>query len=611
MKKVIAIALTLVVFLLFSSTLQVSAQFVNESEVTIRAVAVTTGEDSEGVVINITALITPGNGRIFVSTSPFTQIDMQGSAQLAALTACDLLGMDFLKYDFFYTIEAEAPIVGGPSAGGVMTIATISALKGLSISDSVFMTGMIYPDGSIGPVGGIPEKIRAASENNAKIFLIPKGQREITTYEQVVEKRGPFVLRSIEPKTVDLVDFGKELGIDVVEVGSVEEALVHYTNYSISKPVVSVNISIYSDTLKKLADNMKEDAMKLLEDVKNYASDEELKTVETIMANAEMNYDKGNYYTSTSQYFSSKIELRYILYQKTINDQNIEEEFETVENEVNFCRECLKDYESLGVNSFQLVGAAEERITKAEDYLERARTASTLDESLQNLAFARERVESAKAWLNLLDTIKQDVPLKEEEIKRRAQFYLNQADSLIVYASSINGYGHLLDLSRESAELSSKQLDEGFYAGAAISAIDSIVKTSISIELIGSETNVIEEKTEESRISAQNALSEVEFITPILPAAYFEFAETMERPFDKLMYYKLSERLSEIMLILANGDSEKQLVETNPTIPVYEKQNKDTTGSSEVKIETPGFEPYLVLVSLLSATYIINRKKIS
>jgi len=608
MKKVIAIALTLIAAILIMSSLPANAQFVNESEVTIRAVAVTTGENSEGVVINITTLITPGNGRIFVSTSPFTQITMQGSAQLAALTACDLLGMDFLRYDFFYTIEAEAPIVGGPSAGGVMTIATIAALKSLSISDSVFMTGMIYPDGSIGPVGGIPEKIRAASNSNAKVFLIPKGQREITTYEQVIEKRGPFVLRSIEPKTLDLVDFGKELGVDVVEVGSVEEALVHYTNYSISKPTVSVNISIYSDTLRKLADHMKEDAMDLLAEVEDFASDEELKTVKDIMANAEMNYDKGNYYTSTSQYFSSKIELRYILYQKTINDQNIEQEFEVVENEINFCRKCLKDYESLGVNSFQLIGAAEERITKAEDYLERARTAGTLDESLQNLAFARERVESAKAWLNLLSAIKEDIPLNEEEIKRRAQFYLNQANSLIVYASSINGYGHLLDLSRESAELSSKQLDEGFYAGAAISAIDSIVKTSISIELIGSDTNVIDEKTEESRISAQNALSEVQFITPILPAAYFEFAETMDRPFDKLMYYKLSERLSEIMLILANGDSEKQLVRTNPIIPVYEKPSNGKTSSTR-EIETPGFEASVVLISLVIAVYVRFRER--
>ncbi|MEM2086547.1 MAG: serine protease-like protein, partial [Archaeoglobaceae archaeon] len=106
---------------------------------TIKAVAVKSGESPEGVVINITVSLSPGNGRVFVSTTPFTEIDMQGSAQLSALTACDLLGIDFMKYDFFYVIEADAPIVGGPSAGAVMTIATISLLKNLSLKEEIYM----------------------------------------------------------------------------------------------------------------------------------------------------------------------------------------------------------------------------------------------------------------------------------------------------------------------------------------------------------------------------------------------------------------------------------------------------------------------------------------
>ena len=98
-----------------------NAQFVNAKVVNIKAVAVKTGEKPEGATIDITVTITLGSGKVFVSTTPYTEIDMQGSAQLAALTACDLLGMDFMKYNFFYEIRAEAPIVGGPSAGAVMT----------------------------------------------------------------------------------------------------------------------------------------------------------------------------------------------------------------------------------------------------------------------------------------------------------------------------------------------------------------------------------------------------------------------------------------------------------------------------------------------------------
>ena len=101
MKKVRCFILGFV--LLFTLINIASAQFVNESRVDIKAVAVTSGE-SRGVVIDITVIVTPGDGKVFVSTTPFTEIDMQGSAQLAALTACDLLGIDFMKYNFFYEI---------------------------------------------------------------------------------------------------------------------------------------------------------------------------------------------------------------------------------------------------------------------------------------------------------------------------------------------------------------------------------------------------------------------------------------------------------------------------------------------------------------------------
>ena len=576
--------LLLLVFLVLICSCTVNAQFVNETEVTVKAVAVTTGEQPTGVVINITVIITPGNGKIFVSTSPFTQIDMQGSAQLAALTACDILGMDFLSYDFFYTIESEAPIVGGPSAGGVMTIATMAALKNLQINDRVFMTGMIYPDGSIGPVGGIPQKLKAASKNNAEIFLIPKGQRNVVVHEEVVERKGPFVFKSIRSKTVDLVEMGNELGVNVVEVHNVEDAFVYYTGYSLAKPEVTINISRYSDILINLADKMKKDAMDLLKVAEKYADNGELDNVMNTINRAKENYEKGNYYTSTSQYFSAMIEMRYIIYRHTLTTDNIDDEFKTVEEEINYCIDCLRNYDSIGVNSFQLIGAAEERVKKSEDYLEKAKTSRNFDDALQNLAFARERIESAKAWLSLLKTIKEDIPLDKGQIRRRAQFYLNQAESLIVYASTIGGSSTLIGLAQESSKLASNQIDDGFYAGAVTSAIDSIVKTSISIELIGVDESQLEEKTRDAKISAEEALSEVQFVSPILPAAYFEFAETMENSFDKLMYYKLSERLSEIMLIFANENPEKQLVETVPEIPSYNRE------PLQKEIDIPGFE---------------------
>ncbi|HDM60369.1 MAG TPA: serine protease-like protein, partial [Archaeoglobus veneficus] len=473
---------------LFILAIPANAQFINESKVTIKAVAVRSGAEPQGAVINITVIVTPGNGKVFVSTIPYTEIDMQGSAQLAALTACDLLGVDFMCHDFFYIIEADAPIVGGPSAGGVMCVATIAALKNLSIKNDVFMTGMIYPDGFIGPVGGIPYKLEAAASSGAKYFLIPKGQRVVYVQEKKEERIGPFIRISIVTKPVDVVEYGKQLGVDVVEVETVEQALAYYTGYTIEKPKLTFNLTKYSNIMLRLADKMKGDATSLFEQVKKIAKDDEIERIQKIIDEAEENYKEGNYYTSTSKYFVAKIEMRYLLYKHTItNDEELSDEFDRIEKDIENLEEYLKNSNSVGVESFQLYGAAEERVSLAEEYLKKAEMSTNRDKALEYLAYARERVESARVWLSLLSTIKEDVPIGRDELKRRSQLYLSQAESMIVYAKTIGGQPDLIDEASDDVTVAKTQLDEGMYCGAAISSMEAITKASLSIELIGVE----------------------------------------------------------------------------------------------------------------------------
>ena len=135
-----------------------------------------TGDGEEGVLLGAEVIVTNGTGHVFVDTNPYTQVDLQGSARLAAMVASDVLGIDEKVYDFYYIIDISSPIIGGPSAGGALTVATIAAINKWPLKPDVVMTGMINPDGSIGPVGGIPFKLEAAAAENATLFLIPEGQ---------------------------------------------------------------------------------------------------------------------------------------------------------------------------------------------------------------------------------------------------------------------------------------------------------------------------------------------------------------------------------------------------------------------------------------------------
>lgn len=64
----------------------------------------------------------------------------------------------------------------GPSAGAAMAVGFIAALKGDRLQRGIAMTGTLEPGGRIGPVGSIPDKMRAAAREGYRTILVPSGQ---------------------------------------------------------------------------------------------------------------------------------------------------------------------------------------------------------------------------------------------------------------------------------------------------------------------------------------------------------------------------------------------------------------------------------------------------
>ncbi len=65
--------------------------------------------------------------------------------------------------------------IGGPSAGLFFSLGIYDTLTPGSLTDGkvVAGTGTIDPNGNVGPIGGIQQKIAAARDAKAKIFLVP------------------------------------------------------------------------------------------------------------------------------------------------------------------------------------------------------------------------------------------------------------------------------------------------------------------------------------------------------------------------------------------------------------------------------------------------------
>ena len=349
-KNVFMIALSLL--LICSSCLTFTTVSVNPGQlyeaeellsyrnVTVYAPAVAqTDAGYVGVISTITVTIQNGSGRVFVDTLPLTQIDMQGSARLAVKVASNFVKNDDnctedpSNYDYFFVVRTSAPVIGGPSAGAIMTVATIALLERWDINNWTVMTGMINPDGSVGPIGGIPQKIDAAYSVGATRFLIPRGQGTYT--ETIIERVGDGTWSRVTTRqeTRSVYEYAEDnYGIDVVEVEDVNDALKYFTGFNFTQIETDGNITTegYINAMKPLATTLLNNASNLYENASSLFANSSIPNIyplyfkeqignilldaDYFLGGSQNWYDQGLYYSSTSKSFNSLIDSRFVFY---------------------------------------------------------------------------------------------------------------------------------------------------------------------------------------------------------------------------------------------------------------------------------------------------------
>ncbi|WP_411373762.1 PDZ domain-containing protein [Arthrobacter sp. MPF02] len=87
-----------------------------------------------------------------------------------------ILGV-MLKYVFTFPFDVEISLekVGGPSAGLMFSLGIIDTVTpgDLTGGKHIAGTGTITPDGAVGPIGGIEQKMHGARDGGATLFLAP------------------------------------------------------------------------------------------------------------------------------------------------------------------------------------------------------------------------------------------------------------------------------------------------------------------------------------------------------------------------------------------------------------------------------------------------------
>ncbi|HVL48747.1 MAG TPA: S16 family serine protease [Candidatus Thermoplasmatota archaeon] len=531
-----------------------------------------------GAVATISVAVADGgSGHIFIDTVPLTQLDMQGSARLAVRVASSLTDIPVSDKDFFFVVRSASPIIGGPSAGAVMTVAAVAALKNWTVNQSVMMTGAVDPDGGVGPVGGVAAKAFAAAQAGATLFLFPAGQDVIAPTDP---RFAPTPLAT---------HCRQALRIACEPVTDVEEALRHMTGHVFEKPNVTGNVTDarFKSLLKPAATALLDEASADVEAARvalaspsipaearpDLAS--RLASADVTMRSAREAFANETYYTTASRSFQASIEARYIAYAArffaspapaSAATAILRETSTIVERASRDARAASVD----GLAEVESLGAAQTRATEAEALLASARSiagnATAIPAylaALHDAAYAAERAETVQWWLEIGRSFPPGAPIGAEALRARAREALDSATETVTYVEAVlmNAGGlapPALAVARQSLADGERDLAAGYTAAALFEALEGEVRASVTLELSGYGPTVPVAKIEAAEEKARLAIltARARGAEPVLAVSYYEFAESLvaSQPADALSFYNLARVTANIGdYLTANG----------------------------------------------------------
>jgi ATP-dependent Lon protease len=159
-----------------------------------------------GDLLSIEAVRMPGRGKMTVTGNlrdvMKESISAANSFVQSRAPALGVKPTVFRSTDIHVHVPEGATPKDGPSAGGAMITAIVSALTGIAVKKDVAMTGEITLRGRVLPIGGLKEKLLAALRGGVKTVLIP--QENVKDLEDVPDNV-KAALNIVPVETVDEV----------------------------------------------------------------------------------------------------------------------------------------------------------------------------------------------------------------------------------------------------------------------------------------------------------------------------------------------------------------------------------------------------------------------
>jgi uncharacterized protein len=488
------------------------------------------GDEKSGTVAKLRLDVIPGEERVFLETYPLTKVSTQASLRFAQQVACKELEVDCSKYDFLFSIEALPGIIGGPSAGSAATLLVSGALLGKKIPKDVAITGTINSGGTIGPVGGLKYKVEAAGNNGIRTVLLPKGTSEY----------------SENNVTTNLTALGESLNLTVVEMTTIREVLSSVLN--VSKKNLSGSIQVtsdYEETMKGVAS----DLCKRFEEYQK--TDLNISELSNLTSNAKAAFENKSYYAAASFCFRANVayvQKEFELANLSRNDLTkklIRLKFEAEEllNETNSRKiQTLTDV--------QTYMAVRERIDETVSSVRDAALKLNGTDSLSSdIAYAQERLFSAKVWARFFSAADKEAVIDENRLREACVSKIAEAEERFNYIVSV--IPDALDGTRDDIDAAYKRMSDKDYIMCVYTAAKAKATGNVLLNLLGVEESRFEEVTDIKLAIVKDELlrTQEKGVFPIIAYSYYEYAASL-RNIDKVS----SLLFSEYALELANLD---------------------------------------------------------
>ncbi len=489
-----------------------------------------------------------GSGRVFLDTYPVTKMDTQISTRFAKEIACSHFKLDCDQYDFFYTIRAESNIIGGPSAGAAVAVLTAIAVLDLGYDSSMTVTGTVNSGGLIGPVGGVKEKLEAASKSGLKKVLVPVS----------LSVQPSLTGEGNETNGLDLVKYGKEnLSLEVQEVMDLDEVMFQLTGMRFNHKDIQLSENEqYKQIMQKLQRDLCGRTDKIyreLAEMRIVLDNETEKEASEARKNAENASLRGENYASASFCFGNNIRLKTYFYQKEKpNWIALERLFRTLETKTASVEKKLLEQKIETISDLQTYSIVKERLNDAKEEAKAYRE-HTPEQPLEDfypiLAYGEERQFSAASWMDFFAMEGKKFDFNQENLQKSCFQKMSEAEeqhqyvSLFVFPGFLESLQEKIDTARRAQESNESALclitaSQAKAEANAILGSLGVNNESLAKVLTGKKQAV-------ERVIAENT-AEGKF--PILGYSYYQYALSLKEkePAMALVYLEYALEMSDL-----------------------------------------------------------------